>query len=165
MALFSNNKDNRPAPAPAKAPPPARSSPAAAGTSTASQRPGDNRSGRSSIGAKLSFEGTVTGTEPLVIEGTVKGKIDLSSDVTVAPDGQVDAAVHGRNVLIEGTVVGDISADERVELVASASVDGNIRAPKIIVAEGARFRGSVDMGSRVPPGAAAEPEERKDGMQ
>ena len=45
---------------------------------------------------------------------------------------------------------GDISADDRVELVASANVEGNIKAPKIVVAEGAKFRGNVDMGSRVP---------------
>ena len=45
---------------------------------------------------------------------------------------------------------GDVSADEKVELVASATVDGNIKAPKIVVAEGARFRGSVDMGSPKP---------------
>ena len=55
-----------------------------------------------------------------------------------------------RNVIIEGKLLGDVSADDRVELVASASVDGNIKAPKIIVAEGARFRGAVDMGSARP---------------
>ena len=58
----------------------------------------------------------------------------------------------------KGKLNGDISADDRVELVASATVDGNIKAPKIIVAEGAKFRGSVDMGSRVPKD---EPHRRK----
>ena len=58
--------------------------------------------------------------------------------------------MHARNVTVEGKLNGDVSADDRVELVASASVDGNIKAPKIIVAEGARFRGNVDMGSAKP---------------
>ena len=55
---------------------------------------------------------------------------------------------------VEGNLTGDISADDKVELVASATVDGNIKAPKIVVAEGARFRGSVDMGSAKPAAAA-----------
>ncbi|HEX8618629.1 MAG TPA: polymer-forming cytoskeletal protein, partial [Thermoanaerobaculia bacterium] len=75
---------------------------------------------------------------------------------------RIDATVHARNVTVEGRLTGDISADDRVELVASATVDGNIKAPKIVVAEGAKFRGNVDMGSRAPkeqadaPGAKAK---------
>ena len=67
----------------------------------------------------------------------------------------MEATVHARNVTVEGKVTGDISADDRLELVLTATVDGNIRAPKIIVAEGAKFRGSVDMGSAKPSGEAA----------
>ena len=62
---------------------------------------------------------------------------------------------------IEGKLNGDISADERVELVASATVDGNIKAPKIVVAEGAKFRGSVDMGSTPRRSAKTRGERRR----
>jgi cytoskeletal protein CcmA (bactofilin family) len=102
------------------------------------------------FGANITIEGTVTGTEPVVIEGTIHGKIDLQSDLRIGTKARIEATVHARNVTVEGRLNGDISADERVELVASATVDGNIKAPKIVVAEGARFRGNVDMGSRVP---------------
>jgi cytoskeletal protein CcmA (bactofilin family) len=102
------------------------------------------------FGHNTTFEGTLTGTEPVVIEGTVRGTIDLKSDLHVGTRGRVEAKVHAKNVVIEGQLTGDVSADERVELVASATVDGNIKAPKIIVADGARFRGSVDMGSARP---------------
>jgi cytoskeletal protein CcmA (bactofilin family) len=102
------------------------------------------------FGANITVEGTITGTEPVVIEGTVRGKIDLQSDLRVGTKARIEATVHARNVTVEGRLTGDISADERVELVASATVDGNIKAPKIVVAEGAKFRGNVDMGSRVP---------------
>ena len=102
------------------------------------------------FGPNVTIEGTVTGTEPVVIEGTIRGKIDLQGDLRVGTKARIDATVHARNVTVEGRLTGDISADERVELVASATVDGNIKAPKIIVAEGAKFRGNVDMGSRVP---------------
>jgi len=102
------------------------------------------------IGPNITLDGTITGSEPMLIEGTVRGKVNLTTDLRVGTKARVEATLHARNVMIEGNVTGDVSADERVELVASATVDGNIRAPKIVVAEGAKFRGSVDMGSKVP---------------
>ncbi len=102
------------------------------------------------IGPNLVIEGKIGGDQNLVIEGTVKGEIDLRSDVRIGPAARVEATVHARNVLVEGTVTGDLSADAKVELVATATVEGNIRSPKIIVAEGAKFRGTVDMGSEKP---------------
>ena len=124
---------------------------------TASPRPAPPRTGEGQpafdgtyFGPKASIEGTVTGSEPVMIEGHVKGTIHLTGELRIGTQARVEAKVHARNVTIEGKVNGDISADERVELVASASVDGNIKAPKIVVAEGARFRGNVDMGSAKP---------------
>jgi len=102
------------------------------------------------IGPNIAVEGTLTGGEAVVIEGSVKGNVKLSGELRVGVKARVEATVHARNVVIEGKLNGDISADERVELVASASVDGNIKAPRIVVAEGAKFRGSVDMGSTAP---------------
>src|ERR1700759_337496 len=119
-------------------------------------RPNDPQPALSSafIGPNLAFEGTLTGTEPLQIEGSIKGKIDLSADLRIGPKARVEATVHARNVTVEGKVRGDISAVDRVELVTSADVEGNIKAPKIVVAEGAKFRGSVDMGSAKPKDSA-----------
>lgn len=111
--------------------------------------------GAAFIGPNVTIEGTISGSEPLLVEGTVRGKINLSADLRVGTKARLEATVHARNVTVEGKLTGDISADDRVELVASATVDGNIKAPKIIVAEGAKFRGNVDMGSRVPKDDAA----------
>lgn len=109
------------------------------------------------FGRQVIIEGTVSGSEPIVVEGTIKGNINLTGDLRIGTQARVEATVHARNVVIEGKVVGDVSADDRVELIASATVDGNIKAPKIIVAEGARFRGAVDMGSARPK-EPAEPD-------
>jgi cytoskeletal protein CcmA (bactofilin family) len=98
------------------------------------------------LGPNVVVEGKISGSEAVVIEGTVRGEINLQNDLRVGTQARVEATVHARNVVVEGKLEGDVSADDRVELVASATVDGNIRAPKIVVAEGARFRGSVDMG-------------------
>lgn len=102
------------------------------------------------FGPNITIDGTVTGSEPVLVEGAIKGTIQLTNDIRVGTKARIDAKVHAKNVIVEGRVTGDISADERVELVASATVDGNIKAPKIIVAEGAKFRGNVDMGSTKP---------------
>lgn len=130
MALFS--KDSAPAPAP----PRREGLQAAPGTTF--------------IGANITIEGTISGSEPVVVEGAVRGNVRLTGDLLLGTKARIEATVHARNVTIEGKLTGDVSADERVELVASASVDGNIKAPKIVVAEGARFRGNVDMGSQRP---------------
>jgi cytoskeletal protein CcmA (bactofilin family) len=113
-------------------------------------------SGTTIIGANITIEGTLAGSEAVVVEGGIRGHVKLSSDLRVGTKGRVEATVHARSIIIEGRVEGDISADERVELVAGSSVDGNIKSPKIVVADGARFRGNVDMGSTRPREAEAK---------
>ena len=108
------------------------------------------------LGPKITIHGTVTGSEPVLIEGHVKGAINLSGDLRIGTQARVEAKVHARNVTVEGRLNGDVSADDRVELVAGSTVDGNIKAPKIVVAEGARFRGNVDMGAAKPETASAK---------
>jgi len=108
------------------------------------------------LGPKITIDGTVTGSEPVLIEGNVKGAINLSGDLRIGTQARVEAKVHARNVTVEGRLNGDVSADDRVELVAGSTVDGNIKAPKIVVAEGARFRGNVDMGAVKPESASAK---------
>ena len=105
------------------------------------------------FGPNITIDGTVTGSEPVLIEGMVRGKINLSGELRIGTKARIEATVHAKNVTVEGKLTGDVSAEDRVELVASATVDGNIKAPKIVVAEGARFRGSVDMGSAKPAAA------------
>ncbi len=108
------------------------------------------------FGPNVVIDGTVSGSEPVIVEGTIKGQINVSGDLRIGTKARVEATVHAKNVTIEGKLTGDVSADERVELVSSATVDGNIKAPKIIVAEGARFRGAVDMGSARPKDAVVK---------
>jgi cytoskeletal protein CcmA (bactofilin family) len=102
------------------------------------------------LGPNIVFDGNLTGNEDFLIEGKVKGKITLESDLRIGLNARVEAAVHARNVTIEGTLIGDVSADNRVELINGSNVEGNIKAPKIVVSEGARFRGTVDMGNEKP---------------
>ncbi len=113
---------------------------------------------QATIGRSIAIKGEVTGNEDLLIEGTVDGSVDLREHtVTVGKEGEVKASIKGRVVTVEGSVVGDLKAEERVVLRSSARVEGDIVSPRVVLDDGARFRGGVDMGEepiRTQPGGA-----------
>jgi cytoskeletal protein CcmA (bactofilin family) len=128
-----------PAPAPHSAPPaPARPSAAA----------------RCVIGPKTQFKGEITGTETVVVEGLVEGTIRITGPLRVSPGGTVKATVSAQSVVVAGELVGDCQATERVEIEAAGRLIGNIRAPRVVIVEGATFRGNSDMSPR-PDGEKA----------
>lgn len=102
------------------------------------------------IGPQVRIQGEVSGDEDITIEGRVEGKIAISKTVKVGPNAQVHAEIKAQTVIVAGKVQGDVTATERVEILPSGSLEGNIRAPKIAIAEGAQFKGSVDMGTQTP---------------
>ena len=108
------------------------------------------------IGKSVVIKGELSGSEDLVIEGTVDGKVELSEHVlTVGSHGKLKAEVFAKIVIVLGEVVGNITASEKVDIRDSGSVDGDIVAPRVAIAEGAHLRGSVDMQKK--PAASASP--------
>ena len=98
------------------------------------------------IGKSVVIKGELTGSEDLTIEGHVEGKIELRQNVlTIGPNGKIKAAVFAKSVVILGEVTGNVTASEKVDLRDNGSVDGDIAAPRVAIAEGAHFRGSIDM--------------------
>jgi cytoskeletal protein CcmA (bactofilin family) len=99
------------------------------------------------IGPTLVFRGELSADEDLVIQGTIEGTIaHHKKNLTVGKEGRVKADIHAASVIIEGQVEGDIHGDDFVELAKSAVVTGNVFCPRIRMADGARFNGSIDMG-------------------
>jgi cytoskeletal protein CcmA (bactofilin family) len=106
------------------------------------------------IGAQMRFHGELLGDEDVLVEGRVEGRVQISRAFRVGPQGVVIAEVAAATVAIAGRVVGNVSADERVELLPTGILEGNIRAPRIVIGEGARFTGRIDMSGRaetLPP--------------
>ena len=102
---------------------------------------------RAAIGRSITIRGDVTGDEDLLIQGRVDGSVSLREHaITVGPDGVVKASIVGRVVSIEGRVEGNISADEQIVLRSSAWVQGDVSAPRVVLEDGAKFRGGVEMG-------------------
>jgi len=110
-------------------------------------RPAAGSSERATIGRSITIQGDVSGDEDLLIQGRVEGSVELKlQSVTVGGEGRVKADIAGRVVIVEGEVEGDLRAKEQVILRSTARVHGDISAPRVVVEDGANFRGLVDMG-------------------
>jgi cytoskeletal protein CcmA (bactofilin family) len=108
------------------------------------------------IGKSVVIKGELNGSEDLTVEGHVEGKIELRDHVlTIGPNGKIKAQVFAKAVIVLGEVTGNVTASEKVDIRDNGSVDGDIVAPRVAIAEGAHFRGSVDMQRKT---GAAQPQ-------
>src|SRR5687767_8548103 len=132
---------------PASPQPAAPAAPVAPTQSTASQ-PENRRIERDvvNIGKSVVIKGELNGSEDLTIEGQVEGKIELKEHaLTIGPNGKIKAQIFAKSVIVLGEVTGNVTASEKVDIRDGGSVDGDITSPRVAIAEGAHFRGSVDM--------------------
>jgi cytoskeletal protein CcmA (bactofilin family) len=105
------------------------------------------------IGKSVVIKGELNGSEDLTIEGHVEGKIELKDHVlTIGPNGKIKAQVHAKSVIVLGEVNGNVTATEKVDIRDGGSVDGDIVSPRVAIAEGAHFRGTVDMQRKAAAG-------------
>ena len=109
------------------------------------------------IGKSVVIKGELNGSEDLTIEGHVEGTIQLKEHVlTIGPNGCIKAQVFAKSVIVLGEVTGNVTASDKVDIRDNGSVDGDIVAPRVAIAEGAHFRGSVDMQRKA--GAPGQPQ-------
>ena len=97
------------------------------------------------IGPSIVVEGEIEGSDAVVVQGIVRGRIGVEHGVTIEKGGQVEAEVETDAVQVAGSVEGAIRATQKVEITADGRVLGDIRAPRILIADGARFKGNIDM--------------------
>ena len=141
MGIFGKS-DTRPGEG---APRPAAPAPQPSSAATAPARP---TGAACVIGAKTQLKGEITGSEPVLVEGLVEGTIRITGPLRVGPGGKVKATVSAQSVAVAGELVGDCHASDRVEIEAAGRLTGNIRAPRVVIVEGATFRGNSDMSPR-----------------
>ena len=144
MGIFGKPPEQKPSPSQS----PSGPAPAASHAPPAASAPSAARGGACLIGPKTVIKGDVTGDEDVTVEGTIEGQVRISRDLRVAPGGTVRATVEAQSVVVSGEVVGDCAALQRVEIQSSGRLTGNIRAPRIVIAEGAVFKGNSDMSVR-----------------
>jgi len=146
MGIFGKNESRPPEPTLRPAAAPTHAAPAA--HAAAAPAAAAHRTGPCVIGSKVQLKGELHGAEPVLVEGSVEGSVRLTAELRVAAGGTVKADVSAHTVIVAGEVIGDCHATERVVLEATGRLTGNIRAPRIVIAEGASFRGTSDMSAR-----------------
>lgn len=115
------------------------------------------REGSTLIGETITVSGNVQGDGDLTIRGRLEGSVSIAKTLVVEAGAVVKAEIQARNCVISGVVVGNLAASESVEITREARMVGDISAPRVIIADGAAFRGRVDMGD-VDVEAAGAPE-------
>ena len=143
--MWKRDESVKPATPPAQTPVTTPSAPVAAAPAASEPR---TQLGRDNvnIGKSVIIKGELSGSEDLTIEGHVEGRIDLKDNVlTIGPNGKIKAEVFAKAVVVLGEVTGNVTASEKVDIRDNGSVDGDIASPRVAIAEGAHFRGAVDM--------------------
>ncbi|WP_394824044.1 polymer-forming cytoskeletal protein [Pendulispora albinea] len=97
------------------------------------------------IGAGITIEGEITTDDDVVVQGTVRGKLTAKDSVTVESGAVVEADIVGGPLAVSGSITGNIQSSDRVDLQPGARVVGNVKATRITIADGAQFKGNVDM--------------------
>ena len=101
------------------------------------------------IGHSLVITGELECAEDLLVDGRINGHLIVrDAQLTITPTGAVDAQVHGVRVLVEGQLKGAITASDRIELASKSRVEGSLSANTVVMWEGARFDGGIDMRQR-----------------
>lgn len=105
-----------------------------------------NRTDVAHIGKSVVVKGELSGSEDLFLDGEIEGSIALSGhNVTVGPNGKVKANINAKQVIIEGKVDGNVTGTDRVELRSSAVLVGDVFTQRIMIEDGAYFKGSIEI--------------------
>lgn len=97
------------------------------------------------IGQGITIEGEVTADEEVVVQGTIRGKLSTQDSVVVEPGATIEADISAASVVVGGNLTGDVTASDRVDLQAGGKLVGDVKAARLTIADGASFKGNVDM--------------------
>ena len=133
--MFKERKDSSPTPSAERNPSP-----------DPPRQPAPVKPTPSTIGRTVAFEGTLTAQEDILLEGRFNGEVLLMDNaLVVGQTGDIRADIKAKNVTIHGKANGDVKASEQVEISASGSMLGDILSPRVILQDGAKFKGRIDM--------------------
>lgn len=162
--MWNRRKEEEPAPKPTSVPPTV-SAPVKEGIPMSTQptrpletRPDTARGGGAILGKSVILKGQIYGREDVTIDGEVEGTVELQEHrLTVGPSGKVVATIKAREIVVLGTVQGNIETREKIEIRKDAKVIGDIRTARIVIEDGAYFKGSIDIVRAEAPKPAAVP--------
>ncbi len=102
--------------------------------------------GTARLGASLHIKGEISGNEDLQIDGSVEGLVQLDDrKLTVGASARVTADLIAREVIVYGNVKGNLRARDRIEIKKDGSVVGDLTTARIMIEDGAYFKGSIEI--------------------
>ncbi|HUE04732.1 MAG TPA: polymer-forming cytoskeletal protein [Bryobacteraceae bacterium] len=120
--------------------------------------PESSRGGSATIGKAVKIAGQIYSREDLYVDGDVEGTIELMEHkLTVGPNGKVHAGIKAREVVALGVIQGNVEASDRIEIRKDAKLVGDIKTARIIIEDGAYFKGSIDIVKSEPKAAPSQP--------
>ena len=105
----------------------------------------ERRAATTHISAGSRVKGQITGTTDLMVEGEIEGKIELKNGVVVGSSGVVKGEIKARSVRVAGKVNGNVKGHEMIEILPSGTVEGDVSSPRVMIADGAFFKGNIEM--------------------
>ncbi len=122
---------------------PTRSSSAGAGTSAA-------------LGKNVTVKGQIFAREDLTIDGEVEGTVECHEHrLTIGPNARVQAGLKAREIIIQGSIQGNVDATDKIDIKKEAKLVGDIKTSRIVIEDGAYFKGSIDISRATARGAQA----------
>jgi len=138
-----------PPPQPAQAPAPiveARKETAPVSSMPPARFEPENRGGAATIGKAVKISGNIYSREDLYVDGELEGTVEaLEHKLTIGPNGTVKATIKAREVVVLGAILGNVEATDKIEIRKDAKLTGDIRTARIIIEDGAYFKGSIDI--------------------
>jgi cytoskeletal protein CcmA (bactofilin family) len=137
---------NQPSASPAVAATPTPSLNTASKEPPKMSHPAADRADVGHIGKSVVIRGELTGNEDLYLDGEIEGNINLRDHkLVIGPNGKIKASITARDIVLHGRVEGNVSATERVELKKACTLVGDVSTQRIVIEDGAYFKGSIDI--------------------
>jgi len=146
----------RPAQSPSTAAPAIKESTPTMSAPTPSFHTPESSRGSAMIGKSVMIKGQIFSREDLTIDGEVDGSVDVHEHrLTVGPNGKVQAGVKAREIVVLGTINGNVEAADKIDIRKDARLVGDIKTSRIVIEDGAYFKGSIDITKNPEPRAEA----------
>ena len=125
--------------------------------------PPASSSGAATIGKAVMVKGQIYSREDLIIDGEVEGSVELQEHkLTVGPNGKVQAGIKAREIVVLGSIHGNVDASDKIDIRKDAKLVGDIKAARIVIEDGAYFKGSIDI---VKPEISKQPAPKQQPQQ
>ncbi len=127
-------------------------------TRTFDPEPNSVRSGSAALGKNVTVKGQIFAREDLTIDGEVEGTVECQEHrLTIGPNARVQAGLKAREIVIHGSIQGNVDATDKIDIKKEAKLVGDIKTSRIVIEDGAYFKGSIDISKAAAPKSAQSP--------